>query len=222
MAKKKVRVPKIQIDKKGKRFIRLGKKKVVLSKNVTERELIKFIINRLKPKRKARPAGKAEGKTYPSNLPQTGMVSQFYDKIQAQSTKVADQIHKVKNELEREIKQIEYNPGKQDDKMPRNAPIGLLKYLPDEPEKGYTEAHIQAGLKLLREQEREIKQLRRQAEAKHAADRARKKAADIHSQVVEWKKALLQDKDKVREMAKQRGIKLSNNITGVKTVETLI
>ena len=47
------KIPKIKLDKTGRRYVLIGKKKVYLSKNVTERELIKFIVGRLKPKRRA-------------------------------------------------------------------------------------------------------------------------------------------------------------------------
>ena len=47
------KIPKIKLDKTGRRYVLIGKKKVYLSKNVTERELIKFIVGRMKPKRRA-------------------------------------------------------------------------------------------------------------------------------------------------------------------------
>jgi hypothetical protein len=53
-AKPKVKIPKIQIDSKGKRFIRIKKRKVILSSKLSERELIAFIIKQLTRKRTLR------------------------------------------------------------------------------------------------------------------------------------------------------------------------
>lgn len=53
-SRRRVKAPRIRISKSGKRYILLGKKRVFIDENITERELLKFILKRILPKRRRR------------------------------------------------------------------------------------------------------------------------------------------------------------------------
>src|SRR5665648_1008389 len=61
MKSKIPKIPKIRIDTKGRRYILIQKKKVLLAKNNSERELIIFIISRLAKNKTKK--GKSTGKS---------------------------------------------------------------------------------------------------------------------------------------------------------------
>lgn len=63
-AKKKSipKLPKIRVDENGKRYFRIRKKKIYVKDNISERELIKFIIKKLAPKRRKYNRKKTEDK----------------------------------------------------------------------------------------------------------------------------------------------------------------
>ena len=50
----KIKVPKIQFTKTGRRFIMISKKKVYIAEDITPNQLLKFILSRILPKTKAR------------------------------------------------------------------------------------------------------------------------------------------------------------------------
>ena len=94
--KTKVKIPKIMVDNKGRRYVMIEKKKVMLAKQISERELIRFLVNRLKPKRRTR-AIKADVDTKPKFIPIStplsnigaSVVSQLVNKPMKQDDKKA-------------------------------------------------------------------------------------------------------------------------------------
>ena len=156
-----VRIPKIRVDKNGKNYIMLGKKKVFLSKGLSERELIKFIIKRLHPKRKVRKVTARSGINYPKGL-DTSTATQFYDKLQHQNEQAKNDLKEAKQQFQQEIKQIEYKPEKQDGKQPT-----LMLEYKDESGHGYTKEQIDKGLALLKQQDEALKQAKARVKDKN-------------------------------------------------------
>ena len=73
--KVKVKIPRIQVDSKGKRFIRIKKRKVILDSKMSERELIAFIILQLTRKRTIRRVGSRNAKAKKGDAPTSSSFS---------------------------------------------------------------------------------------------------------------------------------------------------
>ena len=94
--KRKVAIPKIKIDKNGKRYIMIGKKKVLIDKGISERELIKYIIKHLAKPRRRRTVGERPSKTIPG--PNANVLAQEVYKAKFEGSKAEQEFIKKMNQ----------------------------------------------------------------------------------------------------------------------------
>ena len=92
-----IRIPKIY-KKDGRRYIRIKGKRIYLDDDISERELIKFVISKLAPRKRKRRSMVSKETEYKG--PKPGMFA-------SQATFYSDQITKAKNDLEDSKKQIQ-------------------------------------------------------------------------------------------------------------------
>lgn len=123
MAKnRKPKVPKVYVDKKGRRYIKVGKKKVFIDKDITDDELLKFLlksmlIKQLMPTRRRRTARKPQQRNYAEQgltsviQAQTERQKQINDDIKAQE-KRSEATKKAQEKLKRNQLLIEDKTGK--------------------------------------------------------------------------------------------------------------
>jgi len=93
--KTKDKKPKIYVTKTGRRYIKMNKKRYYIEDGISERELLKFIVSKLAPKRRKRKAG--VGKDIPSDKLLTSVVSSGFN--DAKLRELSKEIEKNKNAL---------------------------------------------------------------------------------------------------------------------------
>jgi len=94
-----VRIPKIY-KKNGRRYIRIKGKRIYLDNDISERELIKFVISKLAPRKRKSRSTTSKAKETVYTGPKMGMSA-------SQQTFFADQISKSKQEVEETKKQLQ-------------------------------------------------------------------------------------------------------------------
>ena len=102
--KKKIIQPvyRIYVDRKsGNRYIVYGKKRIKVEKDITERELIKFIISHLKPKRRPTQRTVKNLKKQIANPPPAAYTTSSNPTLENTVSNQAVQLVKQKEELEK-------------------------------------------------------------------------------------------------------------------------
>lgn len=126
--KVKLKIPKIQYSKDGRKFVKVGKKTVYLDDDVTPNQLLKFVLDRVIKKRQKRKSGqKTEGK-------RTIEIARPTSTVSSGPSNGIDRVAKLIEEQKRDLKRKEYEKKlnkKIDDqiaeKVPQDQRVGVAK-----------------------------------------------------------------------------------------------
>ncbi len=129
------------IRKNGKRYVKLGKKRIKVDKRISERELIKWMIMHFRPRRKGKKKSKDEftlDKTAKPIIPIVGVSSSIGDSVRIQAREAKDELDKVKKEV-REIQEEVKKELKEQKQLP--APVRPALMPPSTPRTSSTFTH---------------------------------------------------------------------------------